>query len=71
MIRKEVRGFFFEKKKQKTFGPAGCGTASANARRTRSFFGYFFFKKSNFLLPSGSRLEVDAGVDDCVEDVAG
>jgi hypothetical protein len=50
MMNNSVKGFFFEKKKQKTFGPAGRGDAGAGARRTRRFFGYFFFKKSNFFL---------------------
>jgi hypothetical protein len=43
---------FLKKKKQKTFALAGVGTSVATAPRTKSFFGYFFFKKSNVLLPS-------------------
>jgi hypothetical protein len=30
LVRKR---FFFEKKKQKTFGPAGCGNGGAKSRR--------------------------------------
>jgi hypothetical protein len=30
--------FFFEKKKQKTFGPAGAGTSPATAPRSEVFF---------------------------------
>jgi hypothetical protein len=48
-----VRGskqFFFEKKNQKTFTPAGFCNSRASAHRSKSFFGYFFFKKSNGLL---------------------
>jgi hypothetical protein len=43
MFRKE--GFFFEKKKQKTFVPLGkrCLTAYAN---TQKFFGSFFQKRT-------------------------
>jgi len=37
--------FFFEKKKQKTFAPAGCGNSRASARGKQKFFGYFFSKK--------------------------
>jgi len=36
--------FFFEKKKQKTFAPAGCGDSRASAHRKQKFFGYFFNK---------------------------
>jgi len=40
--------FFFEKKNQKTFLLlAGVGPREAEQK---SFFGYFFFKKSNFFL---------------------
>jgi hypothetical protein len=35
--RKEARMFFFEKKKQKTFAPAGPGTSLAKAPRSESF----------------------------------
>jgi hypothetical protein len=43
MFRKE--GFFFEKKKQKTFVPLGmrCPTGYAN---TQKFFGAFFQKRT-------------------------
>jgi len=37
--------FFFEKKKQKTFGPAGAGNGRANVPRSKSFFASFFSKK--------------------------
>jgi len=37
--------FLFEKKKQKTFAPAGCGNSRASAHRKQKFFGYFFSKK--------------------------
>jgi hypothetical protein len=46
----KAKKFFFEKKNQKTFGPAGIGPTGARARRTESFFaarrpGSFFSKK--------------------------
>jgi hypothetical protein len=34
------------KKKQKNFGPAGCGYIRANAHRTRSFLLLFFKKEA-------------------------
>jgi hypothetical protein len=37
--------FYFEKKKQKTFAPAGCGNSRASAHGKQKFFGYFFSKK--------------------------
>jgi hypothetical protein len=37
--------FFFEKKKQKTFGPAGLGDAIATAHRTKVFLLLFVHKK--------------------------
>jgi hypothetical protein len=56
IIRKR---FFFEKKKQKTFCPAGCGEGRANAPRSKSFFASFFSKKEalswhHFQLPGFS-----------------
>jgi hypothetical protein len=42
---RQGKRFFFEKKNQKTFGPAGCGNAGAESRRTKSFFASFFSKK--------------------------
>jgi len=47
------KNFFFEKKKQKTFDPLRAGRPGDGAtppEGNKSFFGYFFFKKSNFLL---------------------
>jgi hypothetical protein len=49
--------FFFEKKNQKTLGPAGAGPIHARARRTKSFFaarrpGSFFSKKEDSYLLS-------------------
>jgi hypothetical protein len=41
---------------KKTFCPAGLGKSGAKARRTKSFFGYFFFKKSNVLLSTSTKL---------------
>jgi hypothetical protein len=41
--------FFFEKKKQKTFAPAGSGNGVAYARRSKSFL-VTFFQKSNVFL---------------------
>jgi hypothetical protein len=38
--------FFFEKKNQKTFGPAGCGNADAKSPDEQKFFAYFFQKRS-------------------------
>jgi len=37
--------FFFVKKKQKTFAPAGSGSSRASTRSKQKFFGYFFSKK--------------------------
>jgi len=45
---KEGKRFFFEKKNQKTFGPAGCGGAVAKARNEQKFFASFFQKRSAF-----------------------
>jgi hypothetical protein len=42
---KESKRFFFEKKKQKTFAPAGVGSGVATTRRSKSFFASFFSKK--------------------------
>jgi hypothetical protein len=44
----ESKQFFFEKKNQKTSGPAGFGIADAAAPRSKSFL-VLFFKKE--LLP--------------------
>jgi hypothetical protein len=38
--------FFFEKKKQKTSGPAGCGNTRANGTGSESFLLLFFQKRS-------------------------
>ncbi len=38
--------FFFEKKNQKTFGPAGFGDGIAAARKEQKFFASFFQKRS-------------------------
>jgi hypothetical protein len=40
--------FFFEKKNQKTFGPAGVGDAIATARRTKFFCFFLFTKRSAY-----------------------
>jgi hypothetical protein len=37
--------FFFEKKKQKTSGPAGCGTSQAGGTMSKSFLVLFFKKE--------------------------
>jgi hypothetical protein len=47
-----VKRFFFEKKNQKTSGPAGFGIAGATTHRTKNFFASFFMKKE--VLPSPS-----------------
>jgi hypothetical protein len=39
---------FVIKKKQKNFGPAGCGSGRANARGKQKFFGSFFQKRTAF-----------------------
>jgi hypothetical protein len=49
---KKEKRFFFEKKKQKTFAPAGVGPADAKARRTEVFFASFLFTKKKCFLPS-------------------
>jgi hypothetical protein len=49
---KASKRFFFEKKKQKTFAPAGCGISGANAHGKQKFFGYFFQKNNCLLLTS-------------------
>jgi hypothetical protein len=38
--------FFFEKKNQKTFAPAGVGTGRATAPSKRKFFASFFKKEA-------------------------
>jgi hypothetical protein len=51
--------FFFEKKKQKTFGPAGIGACGARARRSEVFFASFLFTKKKSLAsawPAGTLL---------------
>jgi hypothetical protein len=40
-----IKRFFFEKKNQKTFRPAGCGNTVATARRNQSFFASFCSQK--------------------------
>jgi hypothetical protein len=47
---KKRKRFFFEKKKQKTFAPAGVGTAVAIAPSKSKFFASFFQKRSARLL---------------------
>jgi hypothetical protein len=42
---KERKHLFFEKKKQKTFGPFGCGPSKATRAQTRKSFLVLFFKK--------------------------
>jgi hypothetical protein len=46
------KGFFFEKKKQKTFKIGGTGVFPSNAPTTRSFFASFFTKKEVLAVPS-------------------
>jgi hypothetical protein len=48
---KVASSYFFEKSNQKTFGPAGFGTAIAKARRTKSFL-LLFFKKEALSFPT-------------------
>jgi hypothetical protein len=53
-VIKESKRFFFEKKKQKTFGPWGRWHAPARARSKQKFFASpggapFFQKRSAFL----------------------
>jgi hypothetical protein len=52
-FRNGKKRFFFEKKKQKTSGPAGCGNTGAIARISKSFLlrgrPGFFQKRSAFL----------------------
>jgi hypothetical protein len=43
------KAFFFEKKKQKTFGPYGCGLSGWNEARLVKVFWRFFSKTE--LLP--------------------
>jgi hypothetical protein len=50
-----VKQFFFEKKNQKTSGPAGFGNADATPHRTKKFFASFFIKKE--VLPFPFRLD--------------
>jgi hypothetical protein len=51
----EARSAFLKKSAQKTFAPLRAGleplAVPPRAKRTKSFFGYFFFKKSNCFLP--------------------
>jgi hypothetical protein len=47
-LSKAGKRFFFEKKKQKTFAPAGAGTSRANAHIMQKFFASFFQKRSTF-----------------------
>jgi len=59
----KIRSYFLKKRRpawgnQKTFGPAGVGTAVANARRTESLFaarrpGSFSSEKEGLSLESG------------------
>jgi hypothetical protein len=49
-VKEESKRFFFEKKKQKTFGPAGVGDSVARARRSKVFFASFLFTKKKTLL---------------------
>jgi len=56
VVKEKGKRFFFEKKKQKTFGPAGAGNAVAKARRTEVFFASrpawaFLFTKKKVFLP--------------------
>jgi hypothetical protein len=53
LVRQSKR-FFSEKKKQKTFAPAGVGNAGAPARSKRKFFASFFQKRSAFF-PKSAR----------------
>jgi len=53
--RKEAL-LFLKKKKQKDFLSCGRWRVVAKTRRSGSFFGYFFFKKSNFSLFASSTL---------------
>jgi hypothetical protein len=48
------KNFFFEKKKQKTSGPAGCGSVVASAPREQKFFGSFFQKRTAFFFLPGT-----------------
>jgi len=43
--RIESKRFFFEKKKQKIFAPAGCGVRVPTPAVNESFFASFFSKK--------------------------
>jgi len=48
----QVSGRFFEKKLRKKLFVLGLRAFStAREAEQKSFFGYFFFKKSNFFLP--------------------
>jgi hypothetical protein len=49
-LRKVSKRFFFEKKKQKTFGPAGVGTRSSQPAVNEVFLLLFVHKKKRFLL---------------------
>jgi hypothetical protein len=56
--------FFFEKKKQKTFGPGGAGRRVPRPARAKVFLLLFFQKKKRFLSVAGlwpGRQVVDAG----------
>jgi hypothetical protein len=48
MGRKVSSSFFEKKEPKKLLLIGGFGEGGAKARRSRSFFGYFCFKKSNF-----------------------
>jgi len=49
-VKAKEKRFFFEKKKQKTFAPAGFGNAFANARSKQSFFASFCSQKEDSYL---------------------
>jgi hypothetical protein len=48
LAREVSKRFFFEKKNQRTFGPAGIVTEIATARSKQKFFGSFFQKRTAF-----------------------
>jgi hypothetical protein len=43
-----AKAFFFEKKKQKTFGCLGCGLAGQSEAKLAEVFCFFFSKKKCF-----------------------
>jgi hypothetical protein len=49
-MREGRKDFFFEKKKQKTFGRFGFGVAGIGSAQFAKVF-WFFFSKKNCLLP--------------------